>query len=272
MTDFGIDADFRERGSLTTRCSVVSCVLSNLMATCRWPILLSLLPVFFSLGHFAGAVQREPDTLQAGSIVAEKYELRGADGKLAATLFQGPDGAVMLTFIDQKGGSPLMIGLDAKGSPSILFFDERRKNRMALALDGGTPHVNLFDDRGDVALAFGMVKGIGPRLDVGKIGSNRISIGISRGGEPSIELMGQGNTPRISMTILDNSPFIALSDGGHGVRSTWRVMPDGAASFSLWDLERRERLVVQTDKDGKPAIRFIDPANQTVKEIKTNVR
>ena len=49
-------------------------------------------------------------------------------------------------------------------------------------------------------------------------------------------------------------------------------MPDGAASFSLWDLDRRERLVVQTDKDGKPAIRFIDPANQTVKEIKTNVQ
>jgi hypothetical protein len=270
MTDSGMNAGVRERRAFTFGRRPVPRMLSQMASACRWPIFLSLPVIFFSLGRYAGAVQREADTLQAGSVVAEKFELVGADGRVAAALYQGPKGEVMLRFSDRKGGSPLMIGLDAKGSQSVLFSDEQRRTRMSLALDGddGTPHLNMFDERGQAVLTLGVVKGFGPSLDIGKIGSNRISISVSQAGEPSIQLLGQRNAPRISVALLDNSPIITMSDGGDAVRSTWRVMPVGAPSFSLWDRDKKERLVVLTDKDGKPAIRFVDPNNKTIKEIK----
>jgi hypothetical protein len=73
----------------------------------RWPLLALFLALFFSLGRFAGAVQNEQEILRAKSIIAEAYELQGADGKKYASLAKEATGEVRLKFFDQAGRSRL---------------------------------------------------------------------------------------------------------------------------------------------------------------------
>ena len=88
---------------------------------------------FFSMGHFAGAVQKEQELLKAGVVSAERYELRGADGRLGAVLAVEPSGEVNLRFTNKKGTSSLIAGLDANGSPEISFLEDKNGLRMKLA-------------------------------------------------------------------------------------------------------------------------------------------
>jgi hypothetical protein len=45
------------------------------------------------------------------------------------------------------------------------------------------------------------------------------------------------------------------------------VHADGVVSFSLRDTQGRDRLLIMTDKDGKPSIRFFDADRNVVKEL-----
>ena len=58
----------------------------------RWPLFVLFLTLFFSMGHLAGAVQKEQEILRAKSVIAERYELQGPDGKKYATLGKEPGG------------------------------------------------------------------------------------------------------------------------------------------------------------------------------------
>ena len=82
------------------------------------------------MGHFAGAVQKEQELLKAGVVSAERYELRGADGRLGAVLAVEPSGEVNLQPYQQKGTSSLIAGLDANGSPEISFLEDKNGLRM----------------------------------------------------------------------------------------------------------------------------------------------
>ena len=101
MGDFGVSGSIAKPigeghfgGSLTEFAYgefVASVAMASFMA--------SRLGVFFSLGHLAGAVQKEEDTLKTDLIEAEKYQLRGSDGKLAATFLQcNPTGRLPCRF------------------------------------------------------------------------------------------------------------------------------------------------------------------------------
>ena len=48
-------------------------------------------------------MQKEEEILRATSIEAGKLEVRGPDGKVAASLFRGPKGEPVLSFFDDKG-------------------------------------------------------------------------------------------------------------------------------------------------------------------------
>ena len=57
--------------------------------------------VFFSMGHLAGAYQKEKEQqeLKAKTITSERFEVRGPDNKLRASLSNGPgNGEVYLSF------------------------------------------------------------------------------------------------------------------------------------------------------------------------------
>jgi hypothetical protein len=228
----------------------------------RWALLTLIIAIFFSMGHFAGAYQKEQDILRIKSISAEKFEVRGPDDKLKASLFQGPRGEVYLAFFDQNGGARLSVGVGPRGTPIISFFDDKLSLRMSLSLDtnDGTPQVVLFDGHVEPALHLGITKKLGPDLSVGRFGQGRISISARDGGSPAIQVLDEKNNPRISLDLSDNNtPTISLLGENRVVRGSWRLHTDGSVIFSMSDPKSRQRLVVMTDKDGKPSIRFIDP-------------
>lgn len=238
----------------------------------RWPLMMAIAALIFSIGHGAGAYQKEEEILKTRMISAEKFEVRGPDGKLRASLAQGKNEGAILSFYDESGRSRLIIGTDAKGTPSISFLNDKDKGapKMLLSVDpnDGTPQIILFDDHGAPTVHLGLVKGFGPDLSLGKVGQGRISLYVTEKGDAAIQLLDPKNHPRLSLSVADAGPSISLLDDNQAVRATWRVLPDGTPDFSLSDRHSRERLVVTTDKDGRPSIRFVDPDTKTFRELR----
>jgi hypothetical protein len=235
----------------------------------RWPLLALIVAAFFAMGHRAGAFQKEREMLKSKKVSAETFEVRGPDNKLRASLFRGPRGEALLSFFDQDGGSRLSLGIDAKGTPIISLLNDKQVQMMGLSLDSedGTPQIAFFDRDHETALHLGITKGFGPDISVGKRGHGQVSIFLTNEGSPSVQLVDPKGNPRISVGVFDDGPSISLLGDDRVVRATWRVLPDGSASFSLSDDQGRQRLVVMTDKQGKPSIRFID-ANNQAREIR----
>jgi hypothetical protein len=228
----------------------------------RWLLFTFLIAIFFSLGHFAGAYQREQDILRTKAISAETFEVRSPDDKLKASLHQGAGGETYLSFFDQKGGARLTMGLGPKGTPAISFFDDKLALRMGLSLDvnDNTPQIVLFDDHVQPVLHLGITKGLGPEISVGGTLKARVSIAAREGGSPSIQVIDGKNSPRISLDLSDqDKPAISILGDDRVVRASWRIHSDDSVIFSMSDPKARQRLVIMTDKDGKPSIRFIDP-------------
>ncbi len=206
-------------------------------------------------------------------IEAEKYQLRGSDGKLAATFSVQPDGQVTMSFLDQSGNIRLAVGLDEKRAPHISFFGPERVRRMRLTLDqnNGAPSVLLFDDGGKPGISLDIDPSFGPRLTIGKTDQGRIEAGVFVDGSPRIQLWDQKNRSRMSLNLLNDVPMITLTDDKRMIRSSWMLSRDGSPSFSLYDEKQRPRLVVMTDKDGKPLIRFVNPDGQAIRELRADV-
>jgi hypothetical protein len=236
----------------------------------RIGLLVLILTAFFSMGHFAGAYQKEQNSLRTQLIQAEKFELRSADGRLEASLYTGSRNETYLSFFDSQKIARLTLGLDATGSPAIMFFNAKGLLKMGLSIgpDGGSPSINLFNDKAQSEITLGVLKGLGPELAVGKPETGRIAVGVSRNGLPSVTLSDRGNLLRMSLAITDDGPMIALMSDDGSVRAILRILPDGSPQLSFADQASRERLVVKTDKDGKPSIRLIDPDGNQSRELK----
>ena len=244
------------------------------LSRCKWPLFVFFLLLFFSVGHFAGAVQKEDEILRARSIVAEGYELQGPDGTKFATLAKESDGAARLTFFDPKGRSRLEVGLNADGSSGLGFYDAEHVCRAAIGVTGrsGSPVIVLQDEKGDSAVRVAVPKGVGPQLHIGKQGHESIEIGVSIDGSASITMRDPKNKPRIKLLVTDTGPSIVLYDEQGKTRSLWIVSQDGSASLTLYDRQSRDRLSVQTDKDGKPSIRFFDLKRNAFKDLTVGLR
>ncbi len=234
----------------------------------RWLRLLLLLVLFFAMGHFAGAFQKDQDTLRFQSITAEKLEIRGPDGKLKATLSGGRAGGDSLSFYDAQGARRLSLGIDKEGSPNVLFFDDKRKMRLALAIDphDNTPHINFFDDQTKSVLSAGLLNGLGPDISVGKHDGNHITISLVND-DPRIQFVDSNHQSRVHIGMIDKQPSISLAGENGAIQSNWRIEPDGSVVFSMSDRAMRQRVVITTDKDGKPSIRVINPDQDQAKTL-----
>ena len=154
------------------------------------------------------------------------------------------------------------MGVGPKGTPAISFFDDKHALKMSLSLDAndGTPQIVLYDGLTEPAMHLGISKGFGPDISIGRPGQGRISISARDGGSPAIQILDPKNSPRISLDLSDDgNPAISLLGENRVIRASWRLHSDGSVIFSLSDPKARQRLVVMTDKDGKPSIRFVDP-------------
>jgi hypothetical protein len=103
---------------------------------------------------------------------------------------------------------------------------------------------------------------------VGARGKGRVSIFLTEAGEPSIQVLDERGDPRIALGVTGDVPSISLMAGKNVLRSSWRVLADGSAAFSLYDRDARQRLLIQVDADGKPSLQFIDPVARTTREVK----
>jgi len=242
---------------------------SKLVAPYRWPLFLFSLLVFFSMGHLAGAFQKEQEILRAKEIASERFELLGPGGKTAALLRLNPRGQGELTIFDEKADPRVEIGFDAQGSPGVRLLGTDHRVRASLLIDGqtGAPRLDFIDDKGNSALKLEISPRFGPIVVVGSKLQNRINIGISKGGSPRITMWDQ-RFPRISMSIIQGQPSINLTDTDNVARSTWKVGEDGSPSFSLRDRDDKDRVVMSIDNDEDAALRFLDAAGKTVKELR----
>ncbi len=234
----------------------------------RWPLIILSLTLVFSMGHLAGAVQKEQEFLRAKTIVAEGYELQGPDGKLYATLAKGSAGEARLSFFDASGRSRLEVGVDSNGHPSLGLYDESHTLRAVIGVAAsGSPILSLQDEKGVSAISTGMLTGQGPWLTVGKKGQGDVSIGVSKDGSSSITISDPKSKPRIKLLVTEAGPSIVLYDGHGHIRSSWSVSQDGSPSMTLTDSLSKPRLDVSTDKDGKPSIRFFDQDGKGLKTL-----
>ena len=235
-----------------------------------WPLLLLVISLFFALGHFAGATQKEDEILRAKSILSERFEVRGGNGKTLASLSRGQKGDVLLSFFDKSAFPRLLVGLDADGVPIVSFIGEGHKPRMILSLakSDWAPQISLSDQHGEPTISLGSGDDLGTSLMVGKRGQGQISVAVSKDGVPAINVLDKKNNPQIMLSVLDGGPVILLFDSERNVRSAWSVSADGSARLVILDKKSKERLSVMADREGKPSIRFIDPDQNTFKELK----
>ena len=242
---------------------------TRVLARFRWLLCALGLAIFFSMGHVAGARQKEQELLKTKAVVAERYELRRPDGTLAASLAAGEGKKVSLSFVDQKGNVRLNVGLVDNGSPGITLMGANGLPKLALGVDPtlDNPAIVLWDDDGEAAITLGIVKGHGPTLAIGSRGRSSVSAGVSTQGAASVKLLDGSGMPRVALTNLDDGPEIVFTDANDHVRARLKVNPDGSPKFALYDRNNKERLIAQTDKEGRPSIRFVDPANNTLKEL-----
>ena len=235
----------------------------------RWPLVAMTLVIVFSMGRLAGALQKEQEILRAKAISAEKFEIRGADKKLRASLLKGPDGAALLSFFDEGGNPRLIMGLDAKGAPIVSFFGDKQAPSISIGFDSenGEPGIHLFDGQQEPALSLGITKGIGPDMTIGRKGQGQILMSAAGGFSSAIQISDSKNNPRLLLNVSDAEPAILLLGDNRAIRASWQVHADGSVSFSLRDTQSRQRLVIMTDKDGKPSIRFLDPDRKEAKAL-----
>jgi hypothetical protein len=233
----------------------------------RWAV--AVLMACLSVGHLASAVQREEDVLRARTVVAEKYELRGRNGKPSAMLYQNAPGQARLVFLDDAGGLRLSVGMDPGGEPGITLFNQQNKPQLSMSIDSKkkSPQLHLFDDRGNSTISIGVDQETGAAIWIGKAERGRISMGVNLHGEPSVLLWGKDNTPRLSLAVIDDCPVITLLDDTKVVRTRWKVLRNGTPMFSLLDERGRDRLVMGVDTEDRPFIRVTDPKTKDSKLI-----
>jgi hypothetical protein len=240
---------------------------------CRWAIWTLALTIFFAMGHLAGAVQKEQELLRATSIIAERFELRRPDGKLAASLAEGDKKQVLLSFFDANGKVRLAIGVTDNGAPHIAFFGADGGERLTLMIGPviEEPAIILNDDEGSPAITLSHTRALGSHLMIGKAGRNRVAVGVTEKGMASIQFIDAKGDARIQLSLTDDAPELVFLEGRNVARACLKLDPDGAPSFRLFDQHNRERLIAQTDRDGRPSIRLIDPVKNTVKELQVDI-
>ncbi len=237
-----------------------------------WELLTLAVLFFLSEGGSGGANQKEKEQerLSAKAIIAERFEVRAADGSLRALLSKDARGRIYLKFMDAAGHARLALGLTEDGAPRIALSDDTGAVKIDLSIDPkeGTPQLIMLDRQNEPAISLGTLKGFGPHMIIGKHGENQILIQLQVDGSPSIDILDAQRNPRLALSVSGNEPLVSLMGNNRVPRATLRVLTDGSASLALSDAQATERLVVATDKEGRPSIRFLNPDKTVAKEFK----
>jgi hypothetical protein len=66
--------------------------------------------------------------------------------------------------------------------------------------------------------------------------------------------------------------FVLRGAGGNRIHATFQASDKTSLWFNGGDRYHKERLIAQTDKEGRPSIRFVDPANNMLKELTADLK
>jgi hypothetical protein len=220
------------------------------------PLFAGVACLFFCLGQFAGAVQKDEKVLRAGTVVAERFELLGPTGKRTALLRTDEKGATYLSFFDEKGSRRLTFGVSDNAEPMLTFFDSKGEQRLNaridhqndapyLALSGGPP----LGTR--IAL---MADGNGGSLTLSQPKGGRLYLRVDERGQPTAHLHGVGNAQGVTMSAGADDALVALAGNGRN-RVRLGLLPDGLPEIRLTDETNQVTSIMTLTREGKSTFR-----------------
>jgi hypothetical protein len=229
-----------------------------LRVVCRpGPFLAAVACIFFCLGQFAGAVQRNEKVLRADAVVAQKFELIGSNGKRAATLATDGNGAAYLTFFDEKQTARLRVGVSDRADSVLMLSDSKGETRLDARISStdDTPYFILSGGPPlgtTIALS---ASGSHGYLSLSQTKGGRLSLNVDDEGQPGVYLHGIGGERGISLSANADRQEIALNgkDGKKRVRLI--MLPDGSPELSLADETNEVTSIMTLTKDGKMTFR-----------------
>jgi len=125
------------------------------------------------------------------------------------------------------------------GSPVMKFWSKDTKAGLFMGIGDGEPEISLSDSEGNVRLK-------------AKIGSDD---------EPMLILSDKIETPRVSLSVIDNTPRLMLHDADHNLRIVLSTYPE--PYLQICDEAENPRVLVAFG-GGKPEICILDAKGRRV--------
>jgi hypothetical protein len=243
----------------------------------RMRLLYSTLASILGLGCLLALVAAAPTKEKV--LEANRFVLRGEDGKRAALLAVGADGPTF-ELLDGREKTRLALHI-TKGEPTLQFYDEEEKPRaililqpdgptlafsdrtnlekLKLQLEKQTPRILLFDE---AAARIKLETGPdGPT--VGIYGEHHPRIGFAVRKDRALALVADdlGRT-RVAITAGKDEGRIRLLDGKENSQLSLEARK-GLAGVGLYDANRRLRAVLEISDEG-PRLRLLDGEAKTL--------
>lgn len=171
---------------------------------------------------------------------AGRFVLVDADGNERAVLGMTPDGGARLSVSDRDKTVAAWVGVDGAGSPSLAIVNSEGKAYANLKLVHQLPQLILARHPG----------------------KPRVGLAVAKDGTARIDVLDANGKTRSSIQASpnDESSGLRVYDTHGKLRATLEIGCDGAPLMTLWDPKQRNRLTVETAKDGSgPAISFFGP-------------
>jgi hypothetical protein len=136
------------------------------------------------------------------TIEAERFLVRGKDGKSQLALFINEFGTPYMNFTGADGKERLGFGLDQEGRPVLKFKDKGEQTRLGLAVDqDGTPMQLFVGKDGKPALAIGL-RGARPGLVyTDQLGRRRLGLYLVEDGSPHLVFKDEAEADRLWMSL-----------------------------------------------------------------------
>jgi hypothetical protein len=224
------------------------------------PLLAGVACLFFCLGRFAGAVQKNEKALRAEVVVAEQFELLGPNGKPTATLRTDSRGATYLHFFDENHSPRLTLGLSPEGGPRLRLVDPNHKGELNLDVDpaDGDPHLRLGGPGQLGASVYVGAHDDGATVRLSQMKGGRLYITIADDG-PVAGIVGNGDKQGVMLSADDEDQHISLTGAKGAKRVSWKMLPDGSPQLYLMDEMGEPASVMTVDREGKTTIRKLRP-------------
>src|SRR5712692_8737214 len=145
--------------------------------------------------------------------------------------------------VDRDGKLRAVLGTDPSGSVNLLLYDRAGKQGAGQfgMLPNGNSGLLLYDQAGKIRATLQLLDG-----------------------EPSLDLSGKDEKPRVQLFTTDGEPRLRLLDQAGKLRAALGIF-DGEPGLSFLDKEGKQRVMLFTT-DGEPRLELLDK-NEEIRAI-----